>query len=163
TETTRPAPAGRVRQAAAPNRFSAAARRRSASRSRLRGGAVVTSSASRCSVAWAIAWTARSNAASFALEGLVEPLTFRTYWSAAAWISSSVTGGSKLWRVWMFRHMGDSSGGRCLGERGQLAAQVLDLVAELGGVLEAELLRGGEHLLLERDHELLEVIAGHPL
>jgi hypothetical protein len=29
----------------------------------------------------------------------------RTYWSAAAWISSSVAGGSKLWRVLMFRHM----------------------------------------------------------
>jgi hypothetical protein len=36
------------------------------------------------------------NAASFAFEGRVNPLTFRTYWSAEAWISSAVTGGSKL-------------------------------------------------------------------
>jgi hypothetical protein len=29
----------------------------------------------------------------------------RTYWSAAAWISSLVAGGSKLWSVLMFLHM----------------------------------------------------------
>ena len=29
-------------------------------------------------------------------EGLAKPLTFRTYCRAAAWISASVTGGSKL-------------------------------------------------------------------
>ena len=40
--------------------------------------------------------TARSNASSFAREGFVIPLTLRTYWSAAARISSSVVGGSKL-------------------------------------------------------------------
>jgi hypothetical protein len=56
-------------------------------------------------VTWAISSTARTNAASFAFDGCVEPLTLRTYWSAAAWISSSVAGGSKLWRVLMFRHM----------------------------------------------------------
>jgi hypothetical protein len=29
----------------------------------------------------------------------------RTYWSADAWTSSLVAGGSKLWRVLMFLHM----------------------------------------------------------
>ena len=36
----------------------------------------------------AISSTARMNTASFAFDGFVEPLTLRTYWSAAAWISS---------------------------------------------------------------------------
>jgi hypothetical protein len=49
--------------------------------------------------------TALSNTASFAFDGLVEPLTFRTYWSAAARISSDVAAGSKLWSVLMFLHM----------------------------------------------------------
>ena len=33
---------------------------------------------------WAISSTARMNTASFAFDGFVEPLTLRTYWSAAA-------------------------------------------------------------------------------
>ena len=41
----------------------------------------------------------------------------------------------------------------------ELAAQLLDLVAELRRVLEPQLLGGREHLLLERDHELLELAA----
>jgi hypothetical protein len=45
------------------------------------------------------------NTASFAFDGFVDPLTFRTYWSAAAWIYSLVAGGSKLWSVLMFRHI----------------------------------------------------------
>src|SRR4051795_9994868 len=49
---------------------------------------------------------ASSKASAFACEGLVEPLILRTYWSAEAWISSSVAGGSKLWRVRMFLHIG---------------------------------------------------------
>lgn len=49
--------------------------------------------------------TARANASSFARDGLVDPLTFRTYCSAAACTSSSVAGGSKLWSVLMLRHM----------------------------------------------------------
>src|SRR5262245_32908285 len=52
--------------------------------------------------------------------------------------------------------------GRRLGERVQLAAQLLDLVAELRGVLEAELLCRDVHLLLERHDELLELLAAHP-
>ena len=49
--------------------------------------------------------TARANTASFAFEGFADPLTLRTYWSAAALTSSGVAGGSKLWSVLMFRHM----------------------------------------------------------
>lgn len=56
----------------------------------------------------AMSSTARPNASSFAFDGFVEPLTLRTYWSAAARISSSVAGGSKLWSVLMFRHMADT-------------------------------------------------------
>ena len=40
--------------------------------------------------------TARSKTASFACDGFCIPLTLRTYWSAAAWISSRVVSGSKL-------------------------------------------------------------------
>ena len=40
--------------------------------------------------------TAAEKAASFARDGLVKPLIFRTNCSDAAWISSSVAGGSKL-------------------------------------------------------------------
>jgi len=50
--------------------------------------------------------TARVKAASFAREGLVEPLNLRTNWSADARISSSVAGGAKLARVLILRHMG---------------------------------------------------------
>jgi len=39
----------------------------------------------------------------------------------------------------------------------QLAAQLLDLVAKLGGVFEAQLLRCREHLFFELDDEPLEV------
>ena len=53
----------------------------------------------------AISSTARSNAASFAFDGFCDPLTLRTYCSAAARTSSSLTGGSKLWSVLMFLHM----------------------------------------------------------
>ena len=53
-------------------------------------------SVSRCNEACVTASTARSNASSLAREGLVKPLIFLTYWRAAALISSSVAGGSKL-------------------------------------------------------------------
>ena len=49
--------------------------------------------------------TARSNAAWFAREGRVLPLSFRTNCSAEARISSSVAGGSKFARTLMLRHM----------------------------------------------------------
>src|SRR5207245_3890814 len=51
--------------------------------------------------------------------------------------------------------------GRSQGE--QLAPQLLDLVAELRRVLEAQLLRRREHLLLQLDHQTLELLARHPL
>src|ERR1700730_1507743 len=47
-------------------------------------------------VAVATSSTARSKAAASAAEALARPLTFRTYWTAAEWISSFVVGGSKL-------------------------------------------------------------------
>ena len=49
--------------------------------------------------------TARSNASSFALDGLVNPQIFLTNWSDASRISVSVAGGSKLNSVLMFLHM----------------------------------------------------------
>src|SRR6266536_1618048 len=51
--------------------------------------------------------------------------------------------------------------GRRFGCGLQLPPQVLDLVPELGGVLETQLLGGGEHLLLELNHELLELGRRH--
>jgi hypothetical protein len=49
--------------------------------------------------------TACSNAASFALEGLLKPLSFLTNCKAEARISASVAGGSKLNSVLMFLHI----------------------------------------------------------
>ena len=56
-------------------------------------------------MASATASTASSKAASFACDGRVTPATLRTYWRAAARISSSVAGGTRLWSVRMLRHM----------------------------------------------------------
>ena len=81
-EARRPRPAW-------PKRFSARARARAASTSRSRGGAVVTSAASRRFVAAATSSTARAKAISFAFDGFADPLTLRTYCSAAALTSSS--------------------------------------------------------------------------
>src|SRR3989442_15892718 len=44
----------------------------------------------------------------------------------------------------------------------QFAAELLDLVAKLGGILEPELLRRSEHLFLQLDDELLEVARRQP-
>src|SRR5690242_10643689 len=55
-----------------------------------------------------------------------------------------------------------SSRGR-LRQRVQVAAQLLQLVAELGGIFEAELLGRLEHLLLQGDDELLQLLARHAL
>src|SRR5690242_14349125 len=49
--------------------------------------------------------TARAKAASFALEGRLNPLSLCTNCSDAARISSSAAGGSKLKRVFMLLHM----------------------------------------------------------
>ena len=53
----------------------------------------------------AISCTARSKVSWFACDGLVVPLTLRTNCSAAAWTSSFVAGGSKLFSGRMLRHM----------------------------------------------------------
>ena len=53
----------------------------------------------------AIFSTAPKNDASFAFEGLLNPLIFLTNWSAAARISSSVLGGAKLKRGLIFLHI----------------------------------------------------------
>src|SRR3954453_13622054 len=45
----------------------------------------------------------------------------------------------------------------------QLAAQRLDLVAQLGRVLEAQVVRGGEHLLLELDDGPAQLLGRHAL
>ena len=56
-------------------------------------------------VAAVTAMTARSNASPVASDGFWTPLTLRTYWRAAASISSSVATGWSPRRVVMFRHM----------------------------------------------------------
>jgi hypothetical protein len=76
-----------------------------ASSSRFFGVAVVSSESSRRLEMWAISSIAESNAASLALEGLLNPVILRTNCREAARTSASVTGGSKLKRVLMFRHI----------------------------------------------------------
>ena len=81
------------------------ARAFAASTSRSFGGAVVTSSSSSRRVAAAISPTARSNAFSLACDGRAEPLSLRTYCSAASCTSASGAGGAKLCSGRMLRHM----------------------------------------------------------
>jgi hypothetical protein len=88
-----------------PNRVADRAFAFCASSSRLRGCAGVTSERIRILADAATSSTARSNAASFAFEGTLKPLSLRTNCSDASRISSSVAGGSKLNSVLMFRHM----------------------------------------------------------
>ena len=71
----------------------------------LRGGRAVSTWA----VAALILTTASSKAASVAAEVFCTPLTLRTYWRAAASISSGVAGGSKPLRMVMLRHMPEDS------------------------------------------------------
>ena len=52
-----------------------------------------------------ISFTAWSNAASFARDGLVVPAIFRTNCKEASRTSASVAGGAKLNKGRMFRHM----------------------------------------------------------
>jgi len=52
-----------------------------------------------------ISSTAAWKLASFAFDGLVNPLIFRTNCRAAARTSSSVAGGAKLKRILILRHM----------------------------------------------------------
>ena len=91
------------------NRCALRRRALAASTSRYLGGALVSKEWRSLLEIAAIPSTAAAKAASFALEGLLNPLTFLTNCSEAARISSSVTGGAKLKRVLMLRHISDSS------------------------------------------------------
>ena len=51
--------------------------------------------------------TASSKAGAVLVDVDWTPLTFRTYWRAAAWISSGVALGSRPLSVVMFRHMAE--------------------------------------------------------
>ena len=78
------------------NRSAARALALAASSSRFLGGALVSSEWRNRAETPATSSTAARNAASFAFDGLVNPLIFLTNCRDAARISSSVTGGSKL-------------------------------------------------------------------
>jgi hypothetical protein len=88
-----------------PNRSTARAFAFAASSSRFFGGAVVSSERRSRFEIPATSSTAAKNASSFAFDGFVNPLIFRTNCSEAARTSSSVTGGSKLNNVLIFLHM----------------------------------------------------------
>src|SRR6185369_9364116 len=91
------------------NRCAARARALAISSARLLGGAFVSSEPKRF-LDTASTWsTAARNAASLTFDGLLKPLIFLTNCSAAARISSSVTGGSKLKSVLMFLHISVTS------------------------------------------------------
>src|SRR6476659_3836912 len=87
------------------NRCAKRSRALAASTSRYLGGALVSKEARRLLEIAVIPSTAARKGASFAFDGLLKPLTFRTNCSEAARISSSVTGGEKLNRIFMFRHI----------------------------------------------------------
>ena len=93
------------RSQAVPKRSAERAFALAASSSRLFGGAVVSSEWRRRAQTDATSSMAWLKEASFALEGLLKPLIFRTNWIEASRISWSVTGGSKLKRILMFRHI----------------------------------------------------------
>src|SRR6202030_305060 len=76
-----------------------------ASSSRFFGGAVVARECKRRAEIAAISSIAARNEASLAFDGLLKPVIFLTNCSDAARISSSVTGGSKLKRVLILRHI----------------------------------------------------------
>src|SRR5947208_2646909 len=87
------------------NRWAERSRALAASTSRYFGGALVSRELRRLLDTAVIPSTAARKAASFAFDGLLKPLTLRTNCRAAARISSSVTGGAKLNRILMFRHI----------------------------------------------------------
>ena len=94
-------------------RITILARALAASSSRFFGGCVVSSESMSSRAHAAIELTARSKTTSLRFDGLVDPLSLRTNWSAASRISSSVAGGSKLNKGLMFRHMA-CSGNVCV-------------------------------------------------
>jgi single-strand DNA-binding protein len=87
------------------NRCAERARALAASASRFLGGAFVSSEFRSFLETAATSPTAARKAASLAFDGLLKPLNFRTNCSEAARISSSVTGGSKLKSILIFRHI----------------------------------------------------------
>jgi hypothetical protein len=88
-----------------PNLSAARALAFAASSSRFFGGAFV-SSAPRSLIEIAVtSSTAARKIASLDFDGLLKPVIFRAYCRAAARVSSSVTGGSKLKSVLIFLHM----------------------------------------------------------
>src|SRR5437764_386139 len=89
----------------APKRSTARARACAAISSRFLGDVVVVSESINRLAIFATSSIARLNAASFAFDGALKPLSFRTNCSEAARISSSLAGGSKLNSVRIFRHM----------------------------------------------------------
>ncbi len=91
--------------ASVPKRFADRALAFNASVSLFRGSACVTRLAISFRAVAATSATASSKAASLDLDGTEKPLSFRTNWSEASRISSSVAGGSKLKSVLMLRHM----------------------------------------------------------
>src|ERR1700751_4132210 len=93
------------REVQSPNLAAARAFAFAASSSRFLSGAVVWSARRSRIETLAISSIAARNAVSFAFDGLLKPLIFLTNCSDAARISASVTGGLKLKRVLMFRHM----------------------------------------------------------
>src|SRR5207247_10799787 len=96
-----------------------------------RGGALVVNEWISRRAIMVTSSTAALNAASFACEGCVAPLSLRTNCSADERISSSVAGGSKLASVLMFRHISAPPGRKegfhkaiqiCLFRKGSLDA-----------------------------------------
>jgi hypothetical protein len=86
-------------------RFPDFARAFAVSTARSRGGLPVFREVRSRRAASATSSTACWKAASFAFDGSVNPLSFRTNCTADARISSSVAGGAKLKRVRMFLHI----------------------------------------------------------
>ncbi len=89
-------PRSQVVAGSVPKRWADRALALVASSSRSFGAAVVLSAARSRSETLAMSSTACWKATSLTFDGAVKPLIFRTYCSAAARISSSVAGGSKL-------------------------------------------------------------------
>src|SRR2546429_570355 len=75
---------------------------RTTNRSSVLSGAAAASKRVVVAATWA---TAASKAWALADEGRVKPLTLRTYWRAAASISSVVAGGSSPRNSVIFRHI----------------------------------------------------------
>ena len=76
--------------------------------------------------------TASSKGSSVAGEVFWTPLTFRTYWRAAASISSDVASGSRPRRVVILRHMGRGyrDGSRCRPAFGPRVAPLPHVVGQ---------------------------------